>query len=117
MLEINLEFRKGILFIRLEGSLIKETISLFKDTIKHVVKENGIRYIVFNINGLNKIDDYGIKALQNSHKITKENNGNSLICSIKEERIKQKIKKSRLEEYIYEVSDELAAFNIINLKG
>ena len=43
LLDINLEFCKGILFIRLKGVLNKNTVDKLKEEVNNLVKENGIR--------------------------------------------------------------------------
>ena len=48
MLNVGTEFRKGILFVRLKGHLNKDTISKLNKRVTKVVKDNGIRNIVFN---------------------------------------------------------------------
>ena len=115
MLDINMEFHKGILFVRLNGDLSKGTINKLNDSVTGFIKENGIRNIVYNINGLKNIDCYGINALLNNYEISKSNDGKSLVCGMKEDIVKHRIKNSRLLNYMYETSDELSAINVINL--
>jgi len=115
MLDINMEFHKGILFIRLSGSLNENTINKLNDEVNNFIKENGIRNIVYNISDLNEIDCYGINALFNSYQESKTNKGKSLLCGIEDAIVKHRIKNSRLLNYMYETSDELSAINMINL--
>lgn len=115
MLDINLEFHKGILFIRLSGSLNKNTVDKLNDEVNSFIKENGISNIVYNISNLKQIDCYGINALINSYEVSKTNKGKSLLCGIDDAGVKHRIKNSRLLNYMYETSDELSAINIINL--
>lgn len=115
MLDINIEFHKGILFIRLEGTLNKNTVDKLKKEVTTLIKENGIRNIVFNIGGLSSIDCYGINALLNSYEICRDNKGKTLLCGIKNNLVKHRIENSRLLKYMYETSDELSAINVINL--
>ena len=115
LLDINIEFCKGILFIRLKGVLDKNTVGKLKEEVNTLVEENGIRNIVFNISSLNSIDCYGINALLNNYELCKNNNGQSLVCGINNNLVKHRINNSRLLKYMYEVSDELSAINIINL--
>lgn len=51
MLKINLEFRKGVLFVRLNGSL-NDKDSL--DNINSLINEIGFKYIVFNVDNLDR---------------------------------------------------------------
>lgn len=115
MLDINIEFCKGILFIRLNGVLDKSTVGKLKEEVNNLVAENGIRNTVFNVSSLNSIDCYGINALLNNYELCKSNNGQSLVCGINNNLVKHRINNSRLLKYMYEVSDELSAINIINL--
>jgi len=110
-----MEFHKGVLFIRLEGSLNKNTVDKLKYEVTSFIKENGIRNIVYNISKIQEIDCYGINALINNYDICKKNNGKSLVCGMSEGVVKHRIKNSRLLNYMYETSDELSALNVINL--
>lgn len=115
LLDINIEFFKGILFIRLTGVLNKNTVDKLKIEVNNLVKENGIRNTVFNVSGLDSIDCYGINTLLNNYEICKNNNGQSLLCGLNNNLVKHRINHSRLLKYMYETSDELSAINIINL--
>jgi len=70
-----MEFRKGILFVRLYGILDDDTIETFKTEVKEVITESGIRYVVLNIKNLEKISDLGIKEVKQLRKILKKNEG------------------------------------------
>ena len=115
LLDINLEFCKGILFIRLKGVLNKNTVDKLKEEVNNLVKENGIRNLVFNISELESIDCYGINALLNNYELCKINHGQSLVCAINNNLVKHRINNSRLLKYMNEASDELSAINIIKL--
>ena len=115
LLDINIEFFKGILFIRLNGVLNKNTVAKLKEEVNNLVEENGIRNTVFNVSGLDSIDCYGINTLLNNYELCKNNNGKSLLCGLTNNLVKHRINNSRLLKYMYEASDELSAMNIINL--
>ncbi|MEG2322204.1 MAG: anti-sigma factor antagonist [Bacilli bacterium] len=115
MLDINMEFHKGILFVRLIGILNKNTIDKLKNEVTLFIKENGIRNIVFNISNLESIDCYGINALLYNYEICRNNQGKSLLCGLSNTLVKHRIKNSRLLKYMYETADELSAISAINL--
>lgn len=115
MLNVGTEFRKGILFVRLKGHLNKDTINKLNKRVTNVVKDNGIRNIVFNFTNLKSIDIKGINAIFYNYELCKNNEGRSLMCG-NNERIRNKLKKSRLINYIYETTDELSAIKILNLR-
>lgn len=115
MLNIDMEFHKGILFIRLSDSLVKDTINKFDEEVISFINDNGISNIVYNITNLKEIDCYGINALLSGYDKSKKNKGKSLLCGLNEPIVKHRIKNSRLLNYMYETSDELSAINVINL--
>lgn len=115
MLDINMEFHKGVLFVRLFGILNKNTIDKLSNEVTNFIKENGIRNLVYNIENLTQIDCYGINALLNDYEVCKKNNGKALVCGINDKVVKHRINNSRLLNYMYEASNELTALNIINL--
>ena len=53
MLKINTEFRKGIMFIRIRGSLNKGNIITINST-----DFDSFKYVVFNLDNLLSIDSY-----------------------------------------------------------
>ena len=115
MLNVGTEFRKGILFVRLRGHLNKDTINKLNKKVTNVVKDNGIRNIVFNFTNLKSIDIKGINAIFYNYELCKNNQGRSLMCG-NNNKISKKIKKSRLINYVYEIPDELSAIKILNLR-
>lgn len=115
MLDINYEFRKGILFIRLSGTLNKNTVEKLQNEVTDMIKDNGIRNVVFNVSDLNVIDIKGINSLLYNYELCRSNKGQSLLCGLKNSLVRHRIENSRLLKYMNETSDELSAFNIINL--
>lgn len=115
MLNVGTEFRKGILFVRLRGHLNKDTVPKLNKRVTKIVKENGIRNIVFNFTNLKSIDIKGINSIFYNYELSKNNEGISLFCG-NNDNIRNKLKKSRLVNYIYEIKDELSAIRILSLR-
>ncbi len=115
MLNIEMEFRKGILFIRLSGELTKKTVLKLKAEVTNIIKVSGINNVVYNMNYLTLIDTSGIIALYNNYELSKHNHGQSLLCGINNNIVKENIINSRLVYYMKEIKDELSAFKIINI--
>ncbi len=67
MLDYDFKFKKGILFIRLKGDVIKKTSKLLDEKIDPLVLENGISNVVFNVSKLNTIDKYGLLAFYKTY--------------------------------------------------
>ena len=112
MLDINIEPRYGILFVRLSGTLNKQN-SKSLTSVDNLLKQVGIRNVVFNIQNLNNIDTEGSKALSKSCKIGKSNHGSILLCVKDNKEVTEKI--SFLLDKIGIVEDELSALKKINL--
>lgn len=115
MLNVGTEFRKGILFVRLKGHLNKNTIGKLNKRVTKVVKDNGIRNIVFNFSNLKSIDIKGINTIFYNYELCRNNDGRSLMCG-NNDNIRKKLKRSRLISYVYETTDELSAIKILNLR-
>ena len=75
MLNVQMEFRKGILFVRLHGVLNDNTLYRFNDEVKEVIINSGIRYVVLNIIDLSLITKEGIKEIKTLKKILNKING------------------------------------------
>ena len=67
-----MEFRKGILFIRLKGHLNK-------DGIKGIIDKD-FKYVVLNIDDMYSIDSYSIKYLNKIYRLYENNNNKFIIC-------------------------------------
>jgi anti-anti-sigma factor len=115
MLGIEMEFRKGILFVRLSGELTERTIDKLNSEVTDIIRENGIRNVVFNVKDLNTIDMYGINMLYYNYQLTSDNQGKSLLCGMKNTLVKHRIQNSQLLNYMFEASDELSAFNVMRM--
>ena len=115
MLNVGTEFRKGILFVRLRGHLNKDTIYKLNKRVTNIVKDNGIRNIVFNFTNLKSIDMKGINTIFYNYELCRNNDGISLMCG-NNDNIRKKLKKTRLVNYIYETTDELSAIKILNMR-
>ena len=113
MLNVGTEFRKGIFFVRLKGDLNRNTVYKLNKKVTNIVKKNGIRNIVFNFTNLKSIDMKGINSIFYNYELSKVNNGKSLFCG-NNDNIRNKLKSSRLINYVYEISDELTAIKILN---
>ncbi len=100
MLKVNTEFRKGVMFIRLKGSLNKENINK--------ISYEDFKYLVFNFDNLLSIDSYSINYIINYSEKLKKNNGKIIICDSNNNLI-NKVFTSKIPV----IDSEIKAFNII----
>ena len=81
MLKINMEYRKGILFVRLKGNLNANTAPRFEEYAIPIIKDYGIKYMVYNLSELVSIDNHGEDALLEGSKWVKTNDGKVLLVN------------------------------------
>ncbi len=61
----NIEFKKGYLFVRVNGSLNNSEYQLNKIDISNIIKKIGIKYLVLHFN---KVSLYNTKLIINNYK-------------------------------------------------
>lgn len=115
MLNIIMEFRKGILFVRLKGKLTKDTTKEFQEDVIYRIQNNGIHNVVINVEGLEDLDLKGMNALLYCYESCKKNKGTALLCGITKESIKQRINKGRLCNYMFQINNELEALEQVKI--
>ena len=81
MLKINLEYSKGILFVRLKGNLNANTATRFKEYTVPIIKDYNIRYMVYNLKELVSIDSIGELALLEGSEYVNTNKGKVLLVN------------------------------------
>lgn len=110
MLDINIEYVNGILFVRLEGKInLTNSVNIEKNIID-IIKHGGIKYILFNLTNL--FIEERISLFDICNKYIKDNSGLMLICGLNKEI--DKIISSDYE-YCEKIDNELAAFRRFSL--
>ena len=101
MLDIDIDSKWGILFVRLYGKLTKDTRRKLNDEVINLIKKVGVNNIVLNIQNLNYIDESGVKTIIKCYKICEK----SFLC----------INNNQLDLFknLKCVTDELSAVSII----
>lgn len=97
LLKTNMEFRRGILFVRIKGDLNK-------DTVKGII-DRDFKFIVLNIDNMYSIDNYSIKYLNKIYKLYESSNNKFIICD------KWNISRKLLED-IPKINREYDAFKL-----
>lgn len=78
MFDVNIEFKKGILFVKLSGTMKKDNALNIKNSIINILNMSGIKYIVFNILDLDIKD--GKYIFDDIKQEVEKNNGKMIIC-------------------------------------
>lgn len=111
MLDINMEIRRGILFVRLIGNLNKETSKYFKNEVSNLIEEKGIKYIVINLRQLTNLDTIGADLILDEYRYIAKIDGKVVICGVDDNK---KIEKDFFKG-MHKSDNELQAFSIINI--
>lgn len=111
MLSINMKFIHGILVVDLDGELTSKTRERINKNLIDIIKDNGIKYVVLNLDNILNIDKYGIEAIIDSYNEIKENNGKLVLCGIS--RLLENTNKIKLNEYVYEINDVEDAYKVM----
>lgn len=95
MLKMDLEYKGGILFIRLDGILNRKTSYKINNYVIPIINKHHIKYIIYNLENIKEIDNYGIDAIINTKLSLKKNNGKLLLCKLNNE-LKNNLKRLRI---------------------
>lgn len=109
MLEVNMEFKRGILFVRLKGILNGDTCANLKQELNELITVNGIKYVLLNLSGLEELDKYGLDTIKANYNCISKNQGKLLLCGAKRIPYNENIKN------IYHIREEGSAFNLIHI--
>ena len=110
MLKVDMEYEKGILYVRLKGILDRKNCYKINNYIVPVVLKHKIRYLVFNLFELRDIDESGLDSLLNTKCAIRTNKGKICLCEVSDD-VREKIKRLRMKV----ASNELAANRLINI--
>ncbi len=116
MFDIEMEFVRGMLFVRLDGILSKKTSKDLNLVLNRMINEQGIRYFVINLENVNQIDEDGIKSLIDRYFDVSMHNGKLVVCGYNHNLESQICDEVNIAfKNIENSNDELGAFHLINI--
>lgn len=104
MLHVSTEYRKGVLFIRLEGRIDNEC---YLDNINNLIDMMGIRYVVLNLSSLRNVSLASIEHIINYNKKILKKKKLLLICDT------SGIRDRLFKGIIPKIRCEIEAFSLI----
>ena len=111
MLEINLEFIRGMLFVRLKGILDNNNYAKLSDCFNDMINDKGMKYFIVNLEELTYIDSRGLQAITDGYCDVLKHNGKLIICGCEDKLYQEKNLLNQIEH----TSNELNAFKLINI--
>lgn len=110
MFQMDLEYNKGVLFARLSGNLNKKASYKLNNYLIPVLLKHKIKYLVYNLFLLDKIDDVGLRALLNTKCAIRKNKGKIYLCEVNDE-LKRYINKININK----TETELTALELLKV--
>lgn len=107
---MDLEYNKGILFVRLDGKLNRTTTYKINNYLIPILLKHQIKNLVLNFYKLEDLDDSGIDAMLNAKYAIKTNKGIIYLCEVS-----KKISKKVNKLHIKKTDNELMAFKLIEV--
>ena len=86
MLDVNIEFIKGVLVVTLEGSLNNENVLSVRNNLLTIIKNGGIKFLMFNITGCVLEED--IDMFDECNKLIKKNKSKMYVCGSKDKNLR-----------------------------
>ena len=111
MLNIDIEYKKGILFVRLIGDVNKSTINQM-EIVDNMIKKAGIKYLLINLEKVAIIRPDEIYKMINKYKSLIGDDGKLVICGYYNP---MNLSINTEKNKVYISGQEKNAFNIINI--
>lgn len=111
MLDINMQFKKGILFVRLNGILNGDTCFILDNKLTSLIKRNGIKYVLLNLNKITYLDKYGLNIIFKNYINISKLDGKFMIVTNEELFNFDK----NIIDNLYQIKNEAIAFNLVRI--
>ena len=110
----NIEFKKGILFIRIKGILVGNKVSKFENEVIPILLGLEAKNVTVNMFEVSLIDKRGLNSLIKISEIVNNNKGKLAICEINE-RISKNLAQSDVFEYCFKTKNELTSLGVFSI--
>ena len=109
-MDIDIDYKKGILFIRIIGNFIRSNISKFEERIIPIILELTAKKVSINLSNIIMIDNYGLESFIKISNIVNRFNGKVAICDIN-----NYIKSSDVFDYCFKSKNEESVVGVLNI--
>ncbi len=110
MLYMDLEYHKGVLFVRLDGNLTRKNVYKINNYLAPVILKHRIKYLVYNLFSLLQIDESGLDSMVRTKCAIKNNQGKLYACEVPEH-LRKKVLKTRIQV----TDNELTALELLKV--
>lgn len=110
----DIEYKKGVLYVRVSGVLISSKINKFESEIIPLLLGLDSKYVTLNLNGVDLIDKNGINSIIKLSNIVSKNEGKLVICNINDN-IKSNFDNSDIFDYCFKAKNEITSSWIFSI--
>lgn len=114
MLDIGLEFARGLLFVRLSGRLDINTCNQLSNCLDKMINDKGLKYFVINLEELSYVDEKGIQAIIDRYFDVVLHDGKLVVCGYSDKFL-MNVEIKNIFDSIEHTANELTALKLINL--
>ena len=111
MLNINLEFIRGMLFVRLSGKLDDYTYTKLSNCLDDMINDKGFKYFIVNLEELLYVDEMCLQKIIDRYFDVAKHDGKLIICGY-ENKFNQ---TCSILKRIEHANNELSALKLINI--
>lgn len=110
----DIEYKKGVLYIRLKGLLVGKRVRSFEEEVIPIALGLKAKYITINLQELDMVDIRGLESFIKLSSIVNNNDGKLVLCEINE-LIKNRVYKSDVFDYCYKTKNELTSLGVFSI--
>ena len=96
MLKMDLEYESCILFVRYKGALTRKNTYKITNYIIPIIRKYPIKYVIFNMSKISKMDEQGIDSLLSVKCTLKNHHGKIYLCEV-EKALKLSLKRLHIK--------------------
>ena len=111
MLDINMKFKRGVLVIKLKGSLTVNTSYILENNFSDIMKKSDLKYVLLDLNNIKNIDKEGILAVKKCYYRVLKNGGKFMIYGM--DTVFKEDTKNNFN--LYQIKEEKIAYKIANI--
>lgn len=110
-MKTDIDYKKGVLFVRVNGSLTGNKIKEFENEVIPIILGLGSKYVTINLYNIEIFDKKAIDSFIKISSVVSRFDGKLVICEISDN-IKPDFKNSNIFDYCFEARDELSALGV-----
>lgn len=113
-MKTNIELKKGILFVRLDGSFISGRINAFENRVIPIILCLELNKVNINLSNVKYVSKIGIDSIIKVSNVVSRFNGKVVLSNISDN-LKQSLIKSDLFDYCFKSNNENDSLGIFNI--